>query len=50
MPPSLIKNPYWFPSEGDVSRSNKHSVEVVVENEDSPVEEHDEVNAATCSV
>lgn len=34
----------------DVSRSNKHSIKVVVEDEDTPVEEHDEVNAASRSV
>lgn len=42
--------PYWFPAKRDVTRSNKHSVEVVVEDEDSPVDEHDEINAASCSV
>lgn len=34
----------------NVSWSDKHSIEVVVENEHSPVDEHDEVNAAPCSV
>lgn len=42
--------PYWFPAKRNVSRSNKHSVEVVVKYEDSPVDEHDEVNAPPCSV
>lgn len=41
---------YWFPSKRDVPRSNKHSIEVVVQDENSPVEEHDEIDAASCSV
>lgn len=45
-----IEDPYWFPAKRDVPWSNKHSVEVVVEDEDSPVDEHDEINAAPCSV
>ena len=46
----LTEDSYWFPAERDVSRSNKHGIEVVVEDEDSPVDEHEEVNAASCSV
>lgn len=42
--------PYWFPAKRDVPRSNKHSIEVVVQDENSPVEEHYEVDAASCSV
>ena len=41
---------YWSPAKRDVPRSYKHSIEVVVEDKDSPVYEHDEVNAASCSV
>lgn len=33
-----------------VSRANKHSVEVVVQDKDCPVDEHNEVNATPCSV
>lgn len=47
---SFVANPYWFPAERNVSRSNKHSIEVVVEDEDSPVEKHNEVDATSCSV
>lgn len=46
----LTEDPYWFPAKRNVSRSNKHRIEVVVEDEDSPVDEHEEVNAAPCSV
>lgn len=46
----LIEDPYWFPAKRDVARSNKHCIKVVVEDEDSPVDEHEEVNAASCSV
>lgn len=43
-------NPYRFPAKWDVPRSYKHSIEVVVKDKDSPIDEHDEVNAATCRV
>lgn len=46
----VLNYPYWFPAKRNVSRSNKHSIEVVVKYEDSPVDEHDEVNAPPCSV
>lgn len=46
----LIEKPYWFPAMKNVSRSNKHRIEVVVEDEDSPVEKHNEVDATSCSV
>ncbi len=45
-----MEGSYWFPAKRNVSRSNEHSVEVVVEDENSPVDEHDEVNAASCCV
>lgn len=47
---NLIDDPYWFPAKRDASRSYKHSIEVVVKDKDSPVDEHDEVNAASCCV
>lgn len=46
----IKSNTYWFPAKRDASRSNKHSIEVVVKDKDSPVDEHDEVNAASCCV
>lgn len=40
------QNSYWFPAKRNISRPNKHGVEVVVEDKNSPVYEHEEVNAA----
>lgn len=41
---------YWFPAKRNVSRPYKHSIEVVVKDEDSPVDEHNKVDASSCSV
>lgn len=41
---------YRFPAERNVSRPYKHRIEVVVKDQDSPVDEHKKVDAAPCSV
>ncbi len=44
------KQTYRFPLQRNVTRANKHGIKVVVKNEDGPVNEHDEVDAASCGV
>lgn len=35
---------YWFPPQRDKARTNKHGIEVIIKNHDSPIDQHDEIH------
>jgi hypothetical protein len=38
---------YRFPPQRDEARTNKHGIEVIIKNHDSPVNQHDEIHASS---
>uniref|UniRef100_A0A0K8R460 Putative palmitoyltransferase zdhhc6 n=1 Tax=Ixodes ricinus TaxID=34613 RepID=A0A0K8R460_IXORI len=41
---------FRFPSQGDKARTNKHSIEVIIKNHDSPVYQHDEIHTSSSCI